>query len=137
MDREPTCSRGRRLTHSLRFQPLFVALFWAALLFAFVMAVLPHPPRLPGDPSDKIQHIMAFSALSALALPAFPRASPIRLGLWLAVFGALIEFVQMIPALHRDASVLDWLADCGAVLVVLLIGTPIRRRLLNQIRSAP
>ena len=127
MDRERTCSRGRRLTRNFRFQPIFAALFWAALLFAFVMAVLPRPPELPGDPSDKVQHIMAFTALTALALAAFVRAGPVRIGLWLAFFGAVIEAVQAIPALHRDASALDWLADCGAVLVVLLIGTPIRR----------
>ena len=137
MDRERTCSRGRRLTRNSPLQPLFVALFWAALSFAFVMAVLPHPPELPGDPSDKVQHIMAFTALTALALAAFPRTSPVRIGLWLAAFGALIEFVQMIPALYRDASVLDWLADCAAVLVILLIGTPIRRYLLARFRSAP
>ncbi len=28
--------------------------FWAALAFTFVMAALPHPPRIPGDPIDKV-----------------------------------------------------------------------------------
>ena len=27
--------------------------FWAAVLFAFTMAVVPQPPQLPGAPSDK------------------------------------------------------------------------------------
>ena len=28
------------------------ALFWLALVFAVVMALLPQPPALPGTPSD-------------------------------------------------------------------------------------
>lgn len=114
---------------------LFAGLFWSALVFAFVMAVVPHPPELPGDPSDKVQHILAFAVLTALALPAFATARPLRIGLALALFGALIELVQSVPALHRDASALDWLADCGAVLVVLLIGTPLRRLVMRKAAS--
>ena len=30
------------------------ALFFAAALFALVMALLPHPPQIPGEPSDKV-----------------------------------------------------------------------------------
>jgi hypothetical protein len=111
---------------------VLVALFWAALVFAFVMAVLPRPPQLPGAPSDKVQHILAFTVLTGLALAAYPRASPLRIGLGLAAVGGLIELVQMIPALHRDGSWLDWAADCGAVLIILLLGVPMRRRLLER-----
>jgi di/tricarboxylate transporter len=116
---------------------LLVALFWAALLFGFVMAVLPRPPELPGNPSDKVQHILAFTVLTSLALAAYPRARPLKIGLWLAAFGGLIELVQMIPALHRDGSWLDWAADIGAVAVVLLLGVPLRRYLMRRSGSAP
>lgn len=111
---------------------LLVLLFWAALLFAFVMATLPRPPQLPGAPSDKVQHILAFSVLTALALAAYPRAHPLRIAVWLAVFGAAIELVQTIPFLHRDGSWLDWAADCAAVLVVLALGVPLRRILMRR-----
>ena len=37
----------------------------------------------------------------------------------LAAFGALIEFTQMIPLLHRDASAADWVADSIAIVVGL------------------
>ena len=111
---------------------LLQLLFWSAAAFAFVMAVLPHPPELPGDPSDKVQHIRAFAVLAALALAAFAEMSPLRIGVALGLLGAAIEVVQMIPMLHRDASALDWLADCAAVLVVLAIGTPLRQRLRRR-----
>lgn len=97
-------------------------LFWAAALFAFVMAVLPHPPEVPGHPSDKIQHIGAFVTLGLLGSWAFPRTATLRLIAGLSAFGALIEVVQAIPVLHRDSDVVDWLADtiaCGLVLFVV------------------
>jgi hypothetical protein len=95
-------------------------IFWGAACFAFVMAVLPHPPRIPGEPNDKVQHIMAFATLALFASFAYPRTQLIRQLAGLSLFGALIEVVQGIPALHRDRDVFDWLADTAAVAVVLL-----------------
>lgn len=100
--------------------------FWAAALFAFVMAVLPHPPQLPGAPTDKIQHILAFAVLTALAAAGWPKAPRLRLLAGLSGFGVLIELVQMIPALHRSADWRDWLADTGAILAVLALAAALR-----------
>ena len=97
------------------------SIFWAAACFAFAMAVLPHPPEVPGHPSDKVQHIAAFATLALLGSVAYPRAALTKLLLWLSLFGAFIEVVQAIPALHRDSDVLDWLADTAAVGAVLLL----------------
>jgi VanZ family protein len=85
------------------------------------MAILPHPPEVPGQPNDKVQHIAAFATLTLLGSFAYPRAGLFKLLAGLSLFGALIEIVQAIPALHRDSDVLDWLADTVAVAVVLLI----------------
>lgn len=112
---------------------LLIALFWAALIFALVMALLPRPPRLPGNPSDKVQHILAFAVLTMLALGAYARAHPLTIGIGLAAFGALIELAQLIPALGREGSWLDWAADCGAVAVILAVGVPMRRAILGRI----
>ncbi|MCX8475585.1 MAG: hypothetical protein MT490_07270 [Sphingomonas sp.] len=107
--------------------------FWAAALFAFVMAVLPHPPQLPGAPTDKVQHILAFAVLTALAVAGWPEAPRLRLLVGLSGFGILIELVQMIPALHRSADWRDWLADTGAILLILALAAAIRP-LLNRPR---
>jgi VanZ family protein len=101
--------------------PLRRLLFWAAALFALVMAVLPHPPELPGEPSDKIQHIAAFATLGTLAAWAYAGTALLQLLAGLSLFGALIEVVQAIPALHRDADVKDWLADTIAIAFVLVL----------------
>jgi VanZ family protein len=102
--------------------------FWAGLLFAFVMATLPKPPQLPGQPSDKVQHILAFAVLAGLAAAAFPKTPLLKILLLLSAFGALIEFVQLIPVLHRDGDWVDWVADTVAAALVLALAALIRRR---------
>jgi peptidoglycan/LPS O-acetylase OafA/YrhL len=96
-------------------------LFWSAATLAFVMAVLPHPPQVPGAPSDKVQHILAFLALAALARWAYPSVRKRVLLLGLAVFGAAIELVQAIPQLQRDSDPLDWVADVAAATAVFVL----------------
>src|SRR5215212_9586394 len=105
----------------VRREAIWRLLFWAAAAFAFVMAVLPHPPELPGSPSDKVQHIAAFATLGLLAAWAYAGTSTLRLIAGLSLFGALIELVQAIPALHRDSDPIDWLADTVACALVLLL----------------
>jgi peptidoglycan/LPS O-acetylase OafA/YrhL len=103
-------------------------LFWAAAAFSFVMAINPHPPHIPGEPGDKFQHIAAFATLSALAAIGWPERRYGAIGLALSYFGAIIEIVQAIPALHRDCDVMDWVADTSAVTIVLLAAALVRSR---------
>lgn len=93
--------------------------FFGGVLFAVIMASLPQPPQIPGQPSDKVQHVIAFVVLTLLASLAYPATKRWRLFVSLAALGALIEALQAIPMLHRDASLLDWLADCGAVAITM------------------
>ena len=103
--------------------------FWTAAAIALVMALLPHPPQLPGEPSDKVQHIAAFVLLGALGSFAFARSNPVYLGVGLSLFGAAIEILQLIPSLHRDGDPLDWIADtAAAALVIILLRALTKRR---------
>jgi hypothetical protein len=109
-----------------RHYRLIVGLLVTSALVAFVMACLPRPPQLPGAPTDKVQHILAFAVLTILASAAWPgRAMAIFAGL--AVYGAAIEFVQLIPALHRSGDWRDWFADVGAVAITLAVVALVRR----------
>ena len=95
-------------------------LFWAALLFAFTMAVVPIPPHLPIDNlGDKFEHMLAFATLALLGAVAYPATPQIRLLERLSFLGAVIEVVQSIPSLHRDCDIMDWVTDTIAVGVVL------------------
>ena len=93
--------------------------FFGAAWFAVIMASLPQPLQIPGQPSDKMQHIIAFAVLTLLARLAYPATKRWRIFVSLAFLGALIEAVQAIVALHRYASLRDWLADCGAVAITM------------------
>lgn len=100
--------------------PLARAAFWLTVAAVFVAAVIPeqdHPPDLFGW--DKANHFAAFYVLSVLAAGAFPRRSLLVLGAAMSGFGALIELVQALPFVHRDADVLDWATDTVAVLAAL------------------
>jgi hypothetical protein len=114
-----------------RLIALLKIIFWAALIFAITMALVPKPPPVLGEMKDKYQHIVAFAVLALLASAAYPRASVLRIAERLSFVGALIEVLQSIPALHRDCQIMDWVADTGAILVVLGIITLARRRGLN------
>jgi hypothetical protein len=93
--------------------------FWAAWAFALVMAVIPHPPHIPGEPNDKIQHIVAFLTLGVLSAWAYPKTRLLQLLVRLSLFGAVIELIQAIPSLNRDSDPLDWLADTIAAAAAL------------------
>jgi MYXO-CTERM domain-containing protein len=95
------------------------AAFWAALVFSFIMALLPQPPQLPGTPSDKVQHIAAFATLALLGSTAYRSTSFILWLVSLSAFGALIEVLQAIPVLNRDSDPVDWVADTAAAALML------------------
>ncbi|WCM28087.1 hypothetical protein NDN01_03940 [Sphingomonas sp. QA11] len=102
--------------------------FWAALLFAVVMAVLPHPPHTPIDQfGDKFEHMLAFGVLAALAAIGYAKVPLLRIAERLSFLGALIEVAQSIPSLHRDCDIMDWVADTASVIVVLSIVALVRR----------
>ena len=96
-------------------------IFWTACVIAFVMAVLPQPPQVPGPLSDKVQHVIAFLVLAGLGRWAYPQVRKRRLLLGLAAFGALIELAQAIPAVGRDSDPIDWIVDVAAALTVFVV----------------
>ena len=98
---------------------LFRILFWGAVIVCFTAATVPGDEAPDLLPWDKAQHFLAFYVLSVLGAAAYPRSGLLRLGAALSAFGAFIEIVQMIPQLHRDAEVLDWVADTVAIAAAL------------------
>jgi len=108
-------------------------LFWGALLFAVVMAILPRPPHTPIDQfGDKFEHMLAFGTLAALAALGYMQTPLLRIAERLSFLGAMIEVVQSIPALHRDCDIMDWVADTTIILIVLAIAAPIRRAIAKR-----
>lgn len=103
------------------YRPVGRPIFWLAIAFMVVMALVPDPPRLPWELSDRVQHIIAFLVLTALATTAYSKVRLLWIAIALSALGAVIELAQMIPALHRDAQLLDWVADTGAIAAIALL----------------
>ena len=105
-------------------------LFWAALVFAYVAAVMPAAEAPKISDSDKVEHMLAFFTLAVLGRLGYPATPAIVTALLLACFGAVIEFSQLIPALHRDGNLADWVADVAALGAgILLVALASRRRI--------
>lgn len=93
--------------------------FFGALLFTFYSAVIPPEHALQLVPWDKAEHFIAFYGLTGLAAAAFPRRNLLVIAALISGFGALIEFVQGLPQVHRDRDFWDWVADTVAIAAAL------------------
>lgn len=115
-----------RLVESLLSPRLLRPLFWLLTALALVMALLPKPPKLPIDRfGDKFEHMLAFLVLTVVAQLSWPNASRLWIAVRLSLLGALIEFLQAIPSLHRDSDWRDWIADSLAIVAAVAIGSGI------------
>lgn len=123
-----------RPTHlSKAFMPtkaFYVRLFTLVCITTLLAALLPIARDFPGQFGDKIQHATAFIVLTVLAALAFPAVRPAPLILSMAGLGAAIELLQLLPVVHRDAEMADWVTDCAAILVAAPMAALARRALL-------
>lgn len=112
-------------------------LFWLALAFAVIMALMPQPPDLPIDGyGDKLAHMLAFATLAGLATLGFPEGDRWRIAERLSFLGAMIEVAQSIPGLQRDCDIRDWIADTAAIVAVtLVLGFLLSRRRASERRA--
>lgn len=108
--------------------------FWLAAAVALMVALGPavEGPQLG---SDKVMHFACFAVLTCLAVVGYGLRRPWLTGALLSGFGALIEVLQGLPLFHRDASVMDWVADTAAVVLVLLAARMAASRLTLRTRS--
>lgn len=118
-----------------KYEVFAVPVFWVALAGTLALALWPHGAQPLSGMWDKNQHMLAFIVLSVLAVPAFPAMPLWRIGERLSFFGALIEVLQSIPALHRNCDIFDWIADSSAIAVTLACVYWMKKRHLTA-RSA-
>lgn len=93
--------------------------FFSAIVFTFYSAVIPPQRAVQLVPWDKAEHFLAFYGLTGLAAAAFPKRPLLAIALALSGFGALIEYVQGLPLVHRDRDFWDWVADSLAIVAAL------------------
>ena len=103
-------------------QNFFQAMFWLALVAAVILANVPQP-KTPGTIDDKQLHMIGFTILAGLAALAYRNAPLLTIFIAMAILGALIEGLQGLAGLGRNASLGDWFADiAGAIAALSAIG---------------
>ncbi len=85
---------------------------------AFAPPGEPHPHLFPWD---KAEHFSAFAVLATSGVLAFPRMRLPLLAALLSLAGGMIEVIQALPIVNRDADVMDWVADSTAVAMVMAV----------------
>ena len=128
--------RGDHIVPAIALKDLAIALAMAV----FAGAMLPGGVALPGNPDDTIQHGLAFATLTATFRMAWPGVAWMHHFVLMATIGGAMELVQLVPALHRDASVADWLVDVAASLATLTglgLGRVCRLILARRLSSLP
>ena len=104
----------------MRIMPL---LFWSLMILTTVLMLIELKPHASGMLYvDKIQHALVFMLLTLSGLLAYAHKKWFVLS-GLTLFGIVIELLQGMYTLTRQASVADWIADVvGIILMISLIG---------------
>jgi VanZ family protein len=118
-----------KITFKQRLTLDWRSIFFAALLL--VMALMLIPLKHSNDGwvyADKLQHIAVFLVLAMIGFMAYPnKLRWVCAGLF--VYGGLIELLQQIFTLSRQASLADWLADVVGVTLGLTLYFALQKRL--------
>lgn len=96
------------------------AAFIAAMLLAFVAALLP-PPNAPAliEGQDKLGHFAVFLVLGLIGLSAWPARAARVIGI-LLLYGVAMELAQSFTD-HRYGDPWDWLADAAGVATAVIL----------------
>ena len=98
---------------------------WGVVIW---LALRPSTSIDAGLPWDKANHALAFLALTALTAIGWPQLGHLALIVFMVLAGCAIELIQSLPAIGRDADLLDVIADAVGVLLGLIVLAVTARR---------
>lgn len=101
-------------------RPLRLALYAGAAAVLLALTLAPSKDLPSVNLWDKAEHAVAWMVLTGLGLILSPRRPRAIAGFALA-FGALVEILQGLLPIGRDADILDLLADSVGVSAALLV----------------
>ena len=124
--------------------PMFRRTLWTmTAVYWCVIFTLTHIPgeHLPSvHISDKIEHLLAYGGLGGLLFLTLWSSRPEWTNLAVRVlaigmaYGAIDEWLQAIPVIHRDCSIQDWFADVSGLAVAVVVLTALRVRRVAAVR---
>lgn len=96
-------------------------LFFLLLALVTYLMLIELPPKEGGWPYwDKVQHAAVFVMLTSLALLIFPKWRR-QSAIGLAMYGAVIEWMQGAWTVTRMPSTGDWLADVAGIAISMIV----------------
>jgi VanZ family protein len=111
------------------------ALWIVTIGYWLILFTLTHIPgeKLPHVPlSDKTEHLTGYGTLATLLYFSLWRSKPhlsnigiVVLGIGM-MYGAVDEWIQAIPFIHRDCDLLDWYADTTGLAIAVIVLTAFR-----------
>ncbi|GAB3934351.1 VanZ family protein [Larkinella terrae] len=112
---------------------LEVLIKWAAIawtIIIFIGCAWPSDYPSPGlTVNDKLLHVSIFGLWGLLWVTIY--RFPVRLFIIGVVYGFLIEIYQLVMPINRDFEWLDLLADACGILLGLVVGILVVRRLMK------
>lgn len=101
---------------------IITVLFWLGMVASTFVLLVEVAPKSGGWPYwDKVEHIFGFTILTIFGYLSYTEKK-IWVCIGLAIYGALIEYLQNAFTLTRMASLGDWAADIvGIVLATAII----------------
>ncbi|MDX1915214.1 MAG: VanZ family protein [Methylophilus sp.] len=114
-----------------RYQRILCAMpyvFGVLVAVVTLLMLVELPPKQGGWPYwDKVQHMGVFLIMTKIGFYAYP-SKKWWVAIHLAVFGALVEVLQGLLTVTRQASVYDWLADVAGILLMVVISEVFLRK---------
>lgn len=107
-------------------RPLRLALYAGAVAVLLWLTLSPSDDLPSVSLWDKAEHAIAWAVLTGLGLLLSPRRPRAIAGFAIA-FGALVEVLQGLLPVGRDADIRDLLADSVGVAAVILVYLLVRR----------
>ena len=119
----------RQLT--LKLPAIMPVLFWLSLIITTLLMLIELAPKHGGWPYwDKVQHAVIFAALASMGFFSFkPRFAWVYIGL--AIYGALIEYLQSALTMTRLASIGDWSADILGIVIAIFLWLIVKKHRLK------
>jgi hypothetical protein len=106
------------------------AVFAVLLGVSLAMFLTPGEDVPEGGPNDKVTHALIFVALAVAG--RWARVPWPTLGIGLAAYAALTEVLQATLPIHRDGSVLDFVADAVGIAVGLFLALSASRLVVRE-----
>lgn len=129
--------RPEILVRNLHFRRIWIGLSLLLVCVSLWYFLAPLPPDfarwLQIPCKDKVLHIFAFTALTGWFASLLANVRWRRLALCLVLYGIVIEVLQGIMGLGRQAEALDVVADCVGVAIGFSLATWFGVRLLAGI----